>query len=126
MADDKNDKVDDKTANSDTKTPEQAKAQSAAKTTAEANAAAGTVELSHGEPSDASKEEAKQAEKSAQDPWGDTPVQMRDQHSPEVDPAKNDPMTNSNTPVREVRVNPMEPGQTPGDDAPEGGTNAPA
>jgi hypothetical protein len=115
-----------KTAPSDSKTPEQTKAQQDAKTTAEATAKAGAVQLSHGEPSDSQKEQQEQAEKAAKDPWGDTPLQMRDTHSPEVDPEQNDPLKNSTSAVgRSTAVNPMEPGES-AEEPPKGGTNAPA
>lgn len=119
MADEK--AKDQAPASSDSKTPEQTAAQQAS---VKPGVAAPPVELSHGEKSEATKAEEEAVEKTARDPWGDTPLQMRDDHSPEVDPELNDPLVNSTAAVRKPVIDAMEPG---GDGGPaEGGTNAPA
>lgn len=116
MADDK-----PKAADSANKSADQAKLQNNPATASQA-----PVELNHGEETDAAKADKEAAKKAAADPWGDTPLQMREDHSPEVDPAKNDPVTSDNG--RAVRLNPMEPGVqvAEGEEPVKGGTNAPA
>lgn len=112
-----------KTADSATKTPEQTKLQSNPLT-----APLAPEELNHGEQTEEAKAEAEAAAKAARDPWGDTPLQMRDDHDPAVDPATNDPARGGADNGRSVRLDPMEPGTevAEGEEPVKGGTNAPA
>jgi hypothetical protein len=112
--------------NSATKSPEDIAKQNDPKTPNP-----GPVELDHGEVSDEVKAEAEANEKVKQDPWGNTPAQMRDQHDALVDPAQNDPISSGLVTDTRVppRLDPMEP-QSDADAAEahgvKGGTNAPA
>lgn len=118
---------DDKTAGSASKTEEQKKAQMAAGSDPAAAAKAPAPKLEHGEPDARQQQEQKQAEQTAQDPWGETPLQMRDSHSPEVDPQKvGSVATGLGVPTGNISANSMEPGAEGDSDAPQGGTNAPA
>lgn len=83
------------------------------------------VQLDHGDAPKALDSDKEADEKVKADPWGDTPMQQRDTHSPEVDPENDD----AGDGTRAVAVNPLEPGLTPeskDEPAPTGGTNAPA
>lgn len=60
----------------------------AEETAAQAAGVGGTPVLDHGEPDPAVEAERSAIEKSVVDPWGTTPMQMRDQHDAAVDPAK--------------------------------------
>ena len=116
---------DQKTAGSGSKSPEQTQAQQSAKTPAEAEAKAGKVQLEHGEPSEATKAQQKEIV----DPSSTVPAQMLvENQDPGVDPNQNEPSRGGADGGRTVKVNPLEPGETPDDaeDAPKGGTNAPA
>ena len=93
-----------------------------------AAATAAPAKLEHGEPGPQQENEAKQAEETQQDPWGETPLQMRDTHSEEVDPQKVGTVAGSVKPgVRGAKLDAMEPGNEGTDDgAKMAGTNAPA
>lgn len=114
-------------ANSATKTPEQKTAQANPVTAPQA-----PVELDHGEPSEETEAEVKATEALRNDPWGNTPAQMRDQHDPLVDPELVDPISTGLVADQlrgTTRLDPMEPQS---DEAlaeahgVSGGTNAPA
>lgn len=87
------------------------------------------VALNHGEVSDARKDELDAAEDVAKDPYGVTPMQQRDSHSPEVDPQHNDPTRGGTEAAgRTQRLDPMRPSDDDAspDQPVKGGTTAPA
>lgn len=115
----------DKTAPSGSKTDEQKQQQLGAKNDVDAAAKAGRVVLEHGEPD----EKNVGVNQLSDDPWGTTPLQMRDNHSPEVDPKQVGTVRGGVDDMpgqSRLRPNPMEPGEEGREDAPKGGTNAPA
>lgn len=87
------------------------------------------VALNHGEISDSRQDELDAAKDVAKDPFGTTPLQQRDSHSPEVDPEQNDPTRGGiDTGGRSQRLDPMRPSdESASPDQPvKGGTTAPA
>lgn len=87
------------------------------------------VKLNHGEQSDQAKEDEKAAKKAAKDPWGETPLQQREDHSPEVDPEKVGTTRGGvDASSRSQRLDPMNPSdESASPDQPvKGGTTAPA
>jgi hypothetical protein len=115
--------------NSAGKSPEDAAKEASALpgTPAAAEVAARGVELDHGEPDERVKADVDRVKESAKDPWGTTPLQMRDKHDPAVDPAKVGVATrpdgsglelagDARKPVAVSGINPA----SAGDDAPQG------
>jgi hypothetical protein len=121
MADDETQNDEGKTTAN--KTPEDIKAQN------DPRGGTPAFEVDHGEPSEASKAEAEAAEEVKNDPWGNTPVQMRDTHDELVDPELNEPGSDVRRTGGGVRLDPMEPQVDDGiaeEHGVSGGTNAPA
>jgi hypothetical protein len=115
--------TDDNKIDSANKTDEQAAAQNDP-----FKANPGPVELNHGEISEARQAELDAAKDVAKDPWGETPLQQRDDHDPAVDPEKNEPTRGGVDAGRSVRLDPMNPSEPTGDgeEPATGGTTAPA
>lgn len=117
--------------NSATKSDEdkalQAKAAGNAGAAAEANAKG--VVFDHGEPDPFVEQQRKDQLEASKDPWGTTPIQMRDSHDEAVDPAKVGIATRAdgsglvdedgNPKARPAAPSGIEPGLA-GDDAPQG------